>query len=142
VNGSGTQRKVGIGAAGVLVAWLGHAGALGDDVARHSRNVLRAFGLASQHVDDQQLIKKLMMGNGLDQAVARAACAAIGTKDGQPDNFYSRPQWKVAIRRQLPTWVPSDPSDATEGLIDDLATALALAERNPKAMQAFVTYCI
>ena len=138
-----TKKKFGIGVLGVFLSGVAaHGGAFGDDIARHSRVLLRGLGLYSRFVDDVDVLRSLKSGDLVEQAVARATCAAIGKYTEREDaGPLRREAWETSIKQELPTWVMAEDTGSVKGAVETAATALTLGQRNMRAAQLYTQYC-
>ena len=141
VSTSKTSTAV-VGGLGVLFAGLAHLGALGDDLARNSRLLLRNLGLYHEAIltvdDGARALQELRGGDGGERLVAFATCQLISA--GAKDDL-SVAGWKARLRARLPDEIADEPTSTVDGALDKGATVLTLWQANPQAAIMYARKC-
>ncbi len=155
-NQTAKRAGVGLGLAAVLAVGA-HAGALGDDVMRASRNFTHIGRvepvrppqvrpvphlppvlpeIPSEVQLGLDLLDGLRKGDDAEKQIARVACYFV---DSAASGDLGVQQWKAKIYEQLgPIY---DPFGRVDSSVEKAATALEIYQRNPRLAYMYVQKC-
>lgn len=145
---NGAKATAGLGAIGVGLSGLAHFGALGDDIARQSRVVLRGVGMYNDTIltidDGARAMEDLRNGGDAERAAALAGCTLIGQFVEYETSYtmgYSKDEWESRINSELPIWVANEATGTVDDAVEKVATALVIGQQNARAGILYSRYC-